>query len=282
MPTYNDKAKIVEHYEVASPYYRQLWGEHIHHGYWTTGQESKEEAQVALTSHLADAAEVKHGAVILDVGCGFGGSSLYLASRYAATVTGITISGVQAAMAQQNAERDNLSARFLVMDADDITLEDKFDVVWSIEAISHFTNRAGFFSRAADLLKPGATLALIDWFKQNDLSPTQHRRYITPIERGMFVELKTMDEYAEMIQSTGLEVVRSSDLSNHCAKTWDISLKLIKNQALWQLASNLGVDFVRFLRSFSAMRKGFASGTFVYGMIIAHKTKQSVLKSKPI
>jgi tocopherol O-methyltransferase len=269
MSSHNEKQRIIEHYDFASPYYRALWGEHLHHGYWKTGAETKEEAQVALTAHLAEAAQVPHGAAILDVGCGFGGSSIYLASHYHATVTGITISPVQAAMARQAANNANATARFLVMDADNITLEDQFDVIWSIEAISHFTNKPGFFIRAAEMLKPGGTVALIDWFKQEHLPAAQHRAYIKPIERGMLVELKTITDYVEMIRAAGLEVMHSSDLSEQCSKTWEISASLIKNRALWQLAGDKGVEFIRFLRSFGAMRRGFASGCFVYGMLIA-------------
>ncbi|MEK6288818.1 MAG: class I SAM-dependent methyltransferase [Acidobacteriota bacterium] len=269
MATYNEKPKIIEHYDFLSPYYRALWGEHLHHGFWETGAETKEEAQLALTAHLAESAQTPNGAVILDVGCGFGGSSIYLATKYQATVTGITISPVQAAMAQEAAA--NATAKFLVMDADDITLRDKFDVVWSIEAISHFTNKPGFFIRAAELLKPGGTLALIDWFRQEHLPAAQHRAYIKPIERGMLVELKTIADYAEMIRAAGLEITHTSDLSERCSKTWEISANLIKNRALWRVASEQGAEFIRFLRSFSAMRKGFASGCFVYGMLVARR-----------
>lgn len=271
MPAYNEKPRIIEHYDFASPYYRALWGQHLHHGYWETGAETKEEAQAALTAHLAEAAQVPNGAAILDVGCGVGGSSIYLANKYQATVTGLTISPVQAAMAQEAANNANATARFLVMDADNMTLPDKFDVVWSIEAISHFANKPGFFIRAAEMLKPGGTLALIDWFKQEHLPAAQHRAYITPIERGMLVELKTITDYAEMIRAAGLEITHTSDLSERCSKTWEISANLIKNRALWRLAGEQGVEFIRFLRSFSAMRNGFASGRFLYGMLVARR-----------
>lgn len=271
MSSYNEKQKIIEHYDFASPYYHSLWGEHLHHGYWRTGAETKEEAQLALTAHLAEAAQVAPEAVILDVGCGFGGSSIYLATHFRAAVTGITISSVQATMAQEAASNANANARFLVMDADQITLPDKFDVVWSVEAISHFTNKPGFFIRAAEMLRPGGTLALIDWFKRDDLPSAEHRAYITPIERGMLVELKTLGDYAEMIRAAGLEITNTSDLSPQCSKTWEISANLIKNRALWRLAGEQGVEFIRFLRSFRAMRRGFASGSFVYGMLIARK-----------
>lgn len=42
----NDKEKVREHYDRMSPYCHSLWGEHIHHGYWIRGDESKETAQV--------------------------------------------------------------------------------------------------------------------------------------------------------------------------------------------------------------------------------------------
>jgi tocopherol O-methyltransferase len=271
MSGYNDKQKIKEQYDAISPYCRSLWGEHLHHGYWPTGAESKEEAQVALTAHLAKTAGIHPGARILDVGCGFGGSSIYLAANYQAAVTGITISPVQVAMAQEAAHRANVNARFLVMDADHITLEDKFDVVWSIEAISHFTRKPEFFLRASEMLEPGGALALVDWFKRPELSESRYRSEVLPIERGMLVQLDTIAGYSALIEAGGLDVLLTQDLSASCARTWDICLDLIKNPALWQLAASRGVEFVRFLRSFAAMRKGFASGSFVYGMIVARK-----------
>src|SRR5215470_15318698 len=99
----NDKEKVREHYDRMSPYYHSLWGEHIHHGYWIRGDESKETAQVQLIEHLAEAAGIPRGAKILDVGCGFGASSIYLARQYAAEATGVTISQVQLEMANKAA-----------------------------------------------------------------------------------------------------------------------------------------------------------------------------------
>jgi tocopherol O-methyltransferase len=118
MPRSNDKDTIIEHYDLVSPYYRSLWGEHLHHGYWIRGDESKEEAQLQLIEHLAELAKIRPGWEILDIGCGYGGSSLYLAKNYNAAVTGITISPVQAEMAIQAAARQQLDAKFLVMDAE--------------------------------------------------------------------------------------------------------------------------------------------------------------------
>src|SRR5262249_16116102 len=145
----NDKEKVREHYDRMSPYYRALWGEHIHHGYWIRGDESKEAAQLQLIEHLAQAAGIQRGARILDVGCGFGTSSIYLARKYGAQATGITISNVQVEMANKGAEEAGVNAKFLFMDAEAMTFEERFDLVWSVESISHYQNISSFFAAAA-------------------------------------------------------------------------------------------------------------------------------------
>ena len=183
----NDKRKIVEHYDLVSPYYRSLWGEHIHHGYWIRGDESKETAQVQLAEHLANLANIAIGAEVLDIGCGFGGSSLFLARKYQAHATGITISPVQVEMARKAAAAAQLDAQFLLMDAEALRFEQQFDLLWSVESISHYHDHRQFFVNASRFLKAGGTFALTDWFKRSGLSLAQTRKFIRPIEEGMFI-----------------------------------------------------------------------------------------------
>src|SRR5258708_11992142 len=154
MPRPNEKHRIVEHYDIVSPYYRSLWGEHIHHGYWIRGDESKEKAQLQLIDHLAQLANVQPGSDILDIGCGFGGSSLYLAKHYNASVTGITISPIQVEMAIKTAEAKRLDPKFLLMDAEALHFQKQFDVPWSIEPTPHYPNIPTLFPPPPTLLKP--------------------------------------------------------------------------------------------------------------------------------
>jgi len=265
----NDKQKIIEHYNVVSPYYRALWGEHLHHGYWIRGDESKEQAQLQLIEHLAQLANIKPHLQILDIGCGFGASSLYLAEKFAASVTGITISPVQVEIAKQAAAERHLDATFLLMDAEAMNFGHQFDVLWSVESISHYQDLGKFFASAAKLLKPNGTFAITDWFKKDQLTPAQTREFIDPIEKGMFVDLQTMDDYARFLTSNGLEISHREILNKNCAKTWDISLEIIKDKNFWTLAAKYGSHFVTYLKAFSALRAGFASGNFVYGLLVA-------------
>jgi tocopherol O-methyltransferase len=269
IPRVNEKHKIIEHYDVASPYYYSLWGEHLHHGYWVRGDESKETAQIQLIEHLAQLANIKTGSRILDIGCGFGGSSLYLTKKYGASATGITISPVQVQMAKDAAAKTNLDASFLLMDAEDMRFAQPFDLLWSVESISHYHDPRKFFASAVKFLKPGGCFALTDWFRKENLSPADKKEFIEPIEKGMMVELRGMDDYSNFLVSSGLRVVHRQELTLHCAKSWDLGLDIIKDKTFWALAVKLGAGFVTYLKAFHAMRAGFASGNFVYGLFIA-------------
>jgi tocopherol O-methyltransferase len=265
----NDKHKIIELYDVISPYYPSLWGEHLHHGYWIVGDESKEKAQLQLIEHLAQVANVKPGSDILDIGCGIGASSLYLAKNYNATVTGITVSPVQVEMATTAAARERLDVKFLLMDAEAMDFKKQFDVLWSVESICHYQQREKFFASANGLLKPGGAFAIIDWFKKQNLTRAETRKFIHPIEKGMLCELQIMDDYEHYLTSKGLQIMHREVLNRNCAKTWDLGLDIIKNRSFWALASKYGSNIVSHLKAFRAMRAGFASGNFVYGLLVA-------------
>jgi tocopherol O-methyltransferase len=268
-PRSNDKQKIIEHYDALGPLYHSIWGEHLHHGYWIRGDESKEQAQLQLVEHLAKLAKIQPHSNILDIGCGFGASTLYLAKEFHATVTGITISPIQIEMAKQAAKKKHLDATFLLMDAEAMHFQQQFDLLWSVESISHYQDRRKFFASAAKLLKPYGTFAITDWFKKDHLTPSETREFIDPIEKGMFVELQTMDDYQQYFTANGLHITHREFLNKNCAKTWDLTLEIIKDKKFWILAAKLGSDFITYLKAFRAMRAGFASGNFVYGLFIA-------------
>jgi tocopherol O-methyltransferase len=58
----------------------------------------------------------------MEIGCGFGGSSVYLTKKYGVSATGIAISPVQVQMAKEAAAKTNLDASFVLMDAEDMTV----------------------------------------------------------------------------------------------------------------------------------------------------------------
>jgi cyclopropane fatty-acyl-phospholipid synthase-like methyltransferase len=171
-------------------------------------------------------------------------------------------------MAKQAAKEKHLDATFLPMDAEAMDFQRQFDLLWSVESISHY-HLPKFFAAAAKLLKPNGSFAITDWFKKDHLTPPQTREFIDPIEKGMFVELQTMDDYQQYLTANGLHIRHREVLNKNCAKTWDLTLEIIKDKKFWIFVAKLGSDFVTYLKAFHAMRAGFTSGNFGYGLFIA-------------
>ena len=195
-----------------------LWrGEHIHHGYWPTkdseATETKEVAQVNLIKLLLSTSQLPSKAEVLDVGCGLGGTSRYLASTQGCTVTGITISPKQVEIANRltkaeakrhhgapgNSEQsgepdadgyihlDSGKVRFIELDAEKLAdffsgQEGTFDAVWISEALSHFSEKSLFFRNAHAVLRPGGKFVVADWFKAENLDQAVFTNDIKPIE----------------------------------------------------------------------------------------------------
>src|SRR5690606_28833344 len=86
---------VAAHYDDLDEFYREFWGEHVHHGLWITGRESPQQAVEQLIDLVAHEARLRPGDRVCDVGCGYGGTARYLASHYRVEVTGLTISTKQ-------------------------------------------------------------------------------------------------------------------------------------------------------------------------------------------
>ncbi|ETN41686.1 uncharacterized protein HMPREF1541_03622 [Cyphellophora europaea CBS 101466] len=296
------KSRITLHYDLASDYYHRLWGQHIHHGLFTPTITTKEAAQTNLIDHLLKLSALQPNGTVLDVGCGLGGTTRYLAKHRAATVTGITISSKQVEIARRiTAEECPPAAagstkpategplaetpfqpyepgqvRYLHLDADLLRTTfppSSYNTVWISECLSHIPNKPLFFDSTFTLLTPSGTLVLADWFKAPSLTAEQITSDIKPIEDGMLLPgLNTMDEYVQMAETAGLRLVAGpEDLSLGVAKTWDISWSLVSSPALWAYAISQGRDGLAFLQSFRAMRRGYANGNFRYGVMIFEK-----------
>jgi tocopherol O-methyltransferase len=266
------KARIQRHYDVAAPLYRTLWGLHVHHGYWQHETTTRKAAQDKLVEVLADAAEIGRGTRILDVGCGFGASARYLAQRFESKVIGINISQSQVQIAKSIVSGCDPLPHFVISDAEFPAIRTEVDVLWAVEAISHVTTKADCFDRLLKLLVPGGRVAVTDWFKAEGLDSYVESRYIQPIIEHMLVpELTTLNYYAITLERLGCRVLKVRDLSASVAKTWDVCLTFNQLPLVWNFARSHGSDFVSFLKGFQAMKEGFASGAFRYGMLIAEK-----------
>jgi tocopherol O-methyltransferase len=266
---------VRDHYDRISVFYRALWGDHIHHGYWENS-ESPERAQVKLVERLAKRAGIVRGGRVLDVGCGVGGSALWLARNLDCMVVGLTISPVQAEMATEKARREGLmeSVRFEVADANHLNVEpESFDAVWVIECSEHLRDKAGFIELCARSLKSGGALALCAWLAdENAKATTEGAHLIEVVCDGMFCpSLASLHDYMGWMRESGFDEIEAEDITGNVEETWRRCAALARRPEIKALLMVSDARTRRFVQAFEAIQQAYQSGAMAYGMFTAKK-----------
>ena len=219
------QADVARHYDELDRFYLDIWGEHVHHGLWVSGNESADTAVRQLVDLVAAEADVKFDERVCDIGAGYGAAARQLALDYGAKVTALTISPMQHEYALRHAP-ENQQIEFVLGDWLHNQLpDDHFDVVYAIECASHMSDPMLFISEAGRVLKPGGRLVVCAWVASQELSPREVKHLVEPICReGRLAHLSTAREYVELIEKAGLRFSGFQDLSRHVQRTWSITL----------------------------------------------------------
>jgi tocopherol O-methyltransferase len=262
---------IRDHYDRLSVYYHALWGEHLHHGYWEAAA-SPREAQVRLTERLAARAGIRPGSHVLDIGCGVGGSSRWLAEHLGCSVLGITISAVQAAMATDLTRRRVLTdrVRFSVMDARDLEqLPAVFNAVWIVECSEHLPDKGRLLRDCARVLKPNGRLALCAWTAAEELSAAGSAR-LEAICHGMLCpSLATHGEYVSWLRDAGFVVETAEEVGPRVRETWLRCAEIARQGWIHEFLQRTPTATREFVATFSLMDEAYRDGSLGYGMFTA-------------
>jgi tocopherol O-methyltransferase len=262
-------ARIRRHYDLCTPFYRLLWGPHIHHGLWR-GEESASCAQRQLIEHLADLAGVDACSRVLDVGCGMGGSAIHLARTRGCRVLGLTLSPLQRLWAAAAARWHGVHAvRFVRQDAEAARFDPaSFDVLWMVESSEHFFDKPAFFARAGRWLRGGGRLALCAWMDGDSGRDAQVR---SVAEGFLCPSFGSMRDYRSWVEAGGLVVQQCQDLTRAVERTWSICEQRVRRTGARLLARLGGADARGFVESFGALGEAYRSGAMAYGCLVARR-----------
>jgi tocopherol O-methyltransferase len=214
-----DPSIVGEHYDELDSFYRDVWGDHVHHGLWLSGTESHHEATLQMVRHIAGRAGITRGTRVCDIGCGYGATARMLANDYGAEVTGVTVSGAQAAYAQDHPAPGVtvVHGDWLKNPLDSAT----FDAAIAIESCEHMPDRDAFFRQAARVLRPGGRLVVSGWLAHPKASSMHKRFLLEPACReGRMANLSTFSEYRELFRDHNFTITHEEDKSRAVKRTW--------------------------------------------------------------
>ncbi|BDA67875.1 methyltransferase type 11 [Calothrix sp. PCC 7716] len=272
--------QIQQFYDASSGLWEEIWGEHMHHGYYgADGTEKKErrQAQIDLIEEVLRWAKIEQASHILDVGCGIGGSSLYLAGKYNASVTGITLSPVQATRAKQRAAEFGLCyrANFQVADALNMPFADNsFDLIWSLESGEHMPDKVKFLQECYRVLKPGGTMIVVTWCHRPLDTPltSEEQKHLEEIYRVYCLPyVISLPQYEEIARELPLQNLSTADWSTAVAPFWNVVIDSTFNlQALWGLLRS-GWTTIQGALSLGLMQRGYETGLIRFGLLCGKK-----------
>jgi SAM-dependent methyltransferase len=189
---------------------RETWGRDIGQNGWITAEEV--EKFIAWLGLRASGA-------LLDVACGSGGPTLFMAERSGCAVTGVDLHESGIAQARRQAEERGLGARarFEVADGSGTLpfADASFDAITCFDAINHLPDRPRVLREWRRVLKPGGRLLLTDPITITGAITDEELRIRTSI--GFFLVVPAGHD-AALLRECGFEIEREEDATENVAQ----------------------------------------------------------------
>ncbi len=190
---------ISQYYDSMLPFYRirfsTSYGFHV--GYYDEDTKSRKDAILNLNKLMAEKAEIKDGDLILDSGCGVGGSCLWLVDNYDVKTIGITISKKQLDVAKKLAKNSRISkkAQYYLRDYTKTGFEENmFDVIWAAESVCYATSKPDFLKESYRILKKGGRLIVADGILKRKPKDEKEKKLLVQLNNGYALENNTLQK----------------------------------------------------------------------------------------
>jgi cyclopropane-fatty-acyl-phospholipid synthase len=158
------RKNVAHHYDIGNDLYRLFLDDDLQYScaYFTDPKNSLEQAQLDKKAHIAAKLALEPGQHVLDIGCGWGGTALFLNRVAGVKVTGVTLSEEQVKVARERAEAAGVADQVKFELIDYRHVEGQFDRIVSIGMFEHVgaAHYDEFFLKCRQLLKPDGVMLL--------------------------------------------------------------------------------------------------------------------------
>lgn len=153
-----------QHYEVPTRFYQYCLGKNLKYssGYWRDGVTDIDTSENDMLEITCDRAELVNGQEVLELGCGWGSLSLYMAAKFPESIfTAVSNSRTQKEFIDAEASARSLTnLTVITADMNTFTIDSQFDRVVSVEMFEHMRNYQLLMQKVASFIKPEGKLFL--------------------------------------------------------------------------------------------------------------------------
>jgi cyclopropane-fatty-acyl-phospholipid synthase len=151
-----------QHYEVPAEFFALVLGPRRKYSscLYESGADTLQEAEIRALAETVEHAQLEDGQSVLELGCGWGSLSLFMAERYPASrIVSVSNSASQRAYIESEAAARGLTnLSIITRDMNAFETAERFDRVVSVEMFEHMANWRALLSRVKTWLKPDGRL----------------------------------------------------------------------------------------------------------------------------
>lgn len=271
-------------FAAVSNLYAEYWDDNFHFALYEDENESRDSAFLRTHEKYRDELRVRQAGKVLDLACGRGGFTRFLAENTGGDVLGIDISRSQLAHAKR-LERPNLRfRRHDVMKVDE--LGETFDAVAFLDGDCYLPDKKSAINKISGVMSPGSRFLLLAWCRQGGLKRAQEELVLYPFMKYWAIpSLETPENYRKYFAQSGLRILEMTDLNHLTRKNWEFgyeqALKGINRLSVrdipryvWK-GMTLGPEGIRLIKEqFPAalyIKAGFDAGFLRYVHFLAEK-----------
>ncbi|MCG0283807.1 cyclopropane-fatty-acyl-phospholipid synthase family protein [Streptomyces sp. PSAA01] len=251
-----------EHYELPPEVFKAFLDERMKYssGLYSSPTDTLEAAQTAKLRFVAERLGLRGGECLLDIGCGWGSLTLFMAQEYDCEVTGVTPSQPQAAYIREQAARLKLSGRvdIIVGSYSDLDIDGRYDAATMLGSIIHMPDRVAVLRKVYDSLRREGRLYLSESCFRSDevyreFADRPGTKHVTETIFG-FADMVPFSCLIESTESAGFSLAALDDLTGHYHRTieeWE-RRAVAHSDRIEAVAPGMTEPLVRYLRTANA------------------------------